>query len=141
MRNDMKALVKAKPEFHKKTFLKDFHRSDRGDKLADAEFCDRWVDGLGDLHRAVRAFDLGHVERRCGVPADDVVRAARMFASARRGSATTSRLPAPRTSSSTIVVSSARSRRTSSRRSSTRRSRSSRTRRARSRPRLGTTTS
>ncbi len=56
--------------------------------LADAEFCDRWVDGLDELHRAVRAFDLDHVERRCGVPADDVVRAARMFASARRGSAT-----------------------------------------------------
>ncbi len=32
-------LVKSKPAFHKKTFLKDFHRSDAGDKLADAEFC------------------------------------------------------------------------------------------------------
>ena len=32
-------LVKAKPGFHKRTFLKDFHRSDAGDPLADAEFC------------------------------------------------------------------------------------------------------
>ena len=32
-------LVKAKPGFHKRTFLKDFHRSDVGDPLADAEFC------------------------------------------------------------------------------------------------------
>ncbi len=56
--------------------------------LGDAEFCDRWVDGIDELHRAVRPFDLDHVERRCGVPADDVVRAARMFATAGRGSAT-----------------------------------------------------
>ena len=32
-------LVKAKPAFHKATFLKDFHRSTAGDPLADAEFC------------------------------------------------------------------------------------------------------
>lgn len=56
--------------------------------LIDHEFCDRWVDGLGELHRAVRGFDLDHVERRCGVSADDVVRAARMFAAGPRGSAT-----------------------------------------------------
>lgn len=56
--------------------------------LIDHEFCDRWVDGLGALHRAVRGFDLTHVEQRAGVVADDVVRAARMFAAGRRGSAT-----------------------------------------------------
>ncbi len=56
--------------------------------LEDAEFCDRWVGGLDELHRALRGFDLGHVAERTGVPADDVVRAARMFAGARRGSAT-----------------------------------------------------
>lgn len=32
-------LVKAKPAFHKATFLKDFHRSTTGDKLEDAAFC------------------------------------------------------------------------------------------------------
>lgn len=56
--------------------------------LADAEFCDRWVDGLDELHRAVRSFDLAHVARRSGVPAEDIVMAARMFASGPRGSAT-----------------------------------------------------
>ena len=56
--------------------------------LEDAEFCDRWVGGLDELHRALRGFDLGHVAERTGVPADDIVRAARMFAGARRGSAT-----------------------------------------------------
>jgi anaerobic selenocysteine-containing dehydrogenase len=55
--------------------------------LADAEFCERWVSGLDDLHRAVRPFDLDHVARRTGVPQDDIVAAARMFAAGRRGSA------------------------------------------------------
>jgi len=54
----------------------------------DHAFCERWVEGVGDLHRAVRAFDLDHVARRTGVPADDIVEAARMFAAGRRGSAT-----------------------------------------------------
>ena len=48
---------------------------------ADAEFCDRWVDGLDELHRALRA--VRPRPRRSGAaacPADDVVRAARMFA-------------------------------------------------------------
>jgi len=54
----------------------------------DHEFCDRWVDGLAELHRAVRGFDLDHVSRRTGVDADDIVRAARMFADGPRGMAT-----------------------------------------------------
>ena len=56
--------------------------------LIDHEFCDRWVDGLETLHRAVRPFDLGHVAQRTGVDADDIVRAARMFAAGPRGMAT-----------------------------------------------------
>jgi anaerobic selenocysteine-containing dehydrogenase len=56
--------------------------------LIDAEFCDRWVDGLGELHAAVSTFDIDHVSERTGVPADDVVAAARLFAGAGRGSAT-----------------------------------------------------
>lgn len=55
--------------------------------LVDAEFCERWVTGLDELHRAVRAFDLDHVSRRTGVPADDIVAAARLFAAGPRGSA------------------------------------------------------
>ncbi|MEO5899947.1 MAG: molybdopterin-dependent oxidoreductase, partial [Ilumatobacteraceae bacterium] len=56
--------------------------------LVDTAFCDRWVDGVGELHRSVRRFDLAHVADRTGVAADDIVLAARMFAAARRGSAT-----------------------------------------------------
>lgn len=56
--------------------------------LVDAEFCDRWVDGVGELHAAVAAFDLDHVAERTGVPVDHIVAAARMFAGAARGSAT-----------------------------------------------------
>ncbi len=56
--------------------------------LVDHEFCDRWVTGLDDLHRCVGAFDLDHVAHRTGVPADDIVTAARMFATGPRGMAT-----------------------------------------------------
>src|SRR5204863_4465074 len=56
--------------------------------LIDHEFCSRWVNGLPELHRAVRQFDLDHVSRRAGVPVDDIVLAARMFAAGPRGSAT-----------------------------------------------------
>jgi anaerobic selenocysteine-containing dehydrogenase len=56
--------------------------------LIDHEFCDRWVDGLAEFHRALRQFDLDHVARRSGVPHDDIVRAARMFAAGPRGMAT-----------------------------------------------------
>lgn len=55
--------------------------------LVDAEFCERWVSGLDELHRAVRRFDLDHVARRTGVPEADIVAAARLFAAGPRGSA------------------------------------------------------
>jgi len=51
----------------------------------DHEFCDEWVGDLGDLMAAVEPYDLDHVSRRCGVPADDIVAAARMFSEGRRG--------------------------------------------------------
>ena len=56
--------------------------------LHDREFCDRWVDGLAELRAAVRPFGLDHVAERVGVPVDDIVAAARMFAAGPRGSAT-----------------------------------------------------
>lgn len=56
--------------------------------LVDRDSCDRWVDGLGELHAGLAAFDLDHVAERTGVPADDIVAAARMFATASRGSGT-----------------------------------------------------
>jgi anaerobic selenocysteine-containing dehydrogenase len=56
--------------------------------LIDHEFCDKWVNGLPELHRSLRTFDLDHVSRRTSVPVDDIVQAARMFAAGKRGSAT-----------------------------------------------------
>jgi anaerobic selenocysteine-containing dehydrogenase len=57
--------------------------------LFDHEFCDRWVADLAELAQAVSTFDLDYVATRCDVPADDIVAAARMFASARKGTSGT----------------------------------------------------
>lgn len=57
--------------------------------LADAEFCARWVDGLEALRAAVARFTPDVVASACGIPAADVVRAARIFGRARKGMATT----------------------------------------------------
>jgi len=53
------------------------------DDLIDHEFCDRWVTGVDELHAAVDAFTPEYVEARAGVPAADVIEAARQFG--RRG--------------------------------------------------------
>ncbi|HKY90451.1 MAG TPA: molybdopterin dinucleotide binding domain-containing protein, partial [Nevskiaceae bacterium] len=50
-------------------------------------FCDRWVANVARLRDATRAFTPEHVARRCGVRAEDVVEAARMFGQARRAMA------------------------------------------------------
>lgn len=55
--------------------------------LFDHEFCEKWVGDLDALAEAVRPFDLDYVARRCDVAADDVAAAARLFASASRGTA------------------------------------------------------
>ncbi|MFM8564323.1 MAG: molybdopterin-dependent oxidoreductase [Acidimicrobiia bacterium] len=57
--------------------------------LYDHEFCEKWVSDLPQLFDAVSAFDLDYVSRRCDVPADDIVAAARMFASASKGTSGT----------------------------------------------------
>ncbi len=57
--------------------------------LFDHEFCDRWVADLAELAQAVSTFDLDYVAKRCDVPADDIVAAARMFASVRKGTSGT----------------------------------------------------
>jgi anaerobic selenocysteine-containing dehydrogenase len=59
-----------------------------GDGLYDAEFVASDVDGLEELRAAVEPFTPEYVERRAGVPAADVVAAAHLFASGRRGSVT-----------------------------------------------------
>ena len=57
--------------------------------LFDHEFCDQWVADLPELADAVSAFTLEYVAQRCDVPADDIVAAARMFASATKGTSGT----------------------------------------------------
>ena len=55
--------------------------------LHDEDFCERWVEPghLDTLTLAVERFTPDYVADRCGVDADDVVAAARMFAQAERG--------------------------------------------------------
>lgn len=59
------------------------------EEVYDREFCTQWVDQLDDLRSAVKPFTTEYVSARCEVDADDVVRAARMFAHGPRGSAGT----------------------------------------------------
>ena len=53
------------------------------DDLLDHEFCERWVTGSDALAAAVDPFTPEYVESRAGVPAEQVIEAARQFA--RRG--------------------------------------------------------
>ena len=55
--------------------------------LFDHAFCESWVGDLDRLAESVRPFDLDYVSTRCDVPADDIVAAARLFATAGRGTA------------------------------------------------------
>jgi len=57
------------------------------ENLYDAEYVARCVSGLDALREALSDFDLDYVERRCGVPQQQIVAAARMFAHARTGAA------------------------------------------------------
>lgn len=59
------------------------------EQLHDRPFCERWVDQLDELRRGVEPFTPDEVARRCGVPADDLIAAARMFAAGPRGAAGT----------------------------------------------------
>lgn len=55
--------------------------------LHDAEFCDQWVEPghLDELRAAVDEFTPAYAAERCGVDADDIVAAARMFAAGPTG--------------------------------------------------------
>ena len=57
--------------------------------LHDVEFCERWVSQLDELAAAVDGFTLDHVAERCGLRADDVLAATRLFAAGPRGVAGT----------------------------------------------------
>lgn len=66
--------------------------------LHDRAFCDRFVDGTDALARAVEPFTVDVVADRAGVPREDLVAAAELFAAGPRGSAGTGTGPnmAPR---------------------------------------------
>jgi anaerobic selenocysteine-containing dehydrogenase len=57
------------------------------EKLYDADYVERCVSGVDELHAAVEDFDLEYVSGRSQVPADLIRRAAEMFATAERGGA------------------------------------------------------
>lgn len=57
--------------------------------LYDHEFCERFVEGLDELRKAVLPFDLESVSAQVGVPAEQIEAAARMFAKGPRGIAGT----------------------------------------------------
>jgi len=57
------------------------------ERLHDARFVDENVRGLEALRAAVEPFTPEYVERRADVPAAELIRAARLFASAKRGCA------------------------------------------------------
>ena len=59
---------------------------DRG--LQDREYVEQYVSGVGELHEAVRDFDLDYASRRAGVPESLIEAAAEMFAMAASGAAT-----------------------------------------------------
>jgi anaerobic selenocysteine-containing dehydrogenase len=58
------------------------------EQLYDREFVAAETHGFAELRAAVAPFTPGRVAARAGVPADQIVAAARMFAQARRGNAT-----------------------------------------------------
>ena len=55
--------------------------------LHDAEFCEQWVEQghVDALRGAVDPYMPDYVAKRCGIDADDLVAAARMFAAGKRG--------------------------------------------------------
>lgn len=55
--------------------------------LHDADFCRAHTQGLDALRQVIAGFTPEYVERRCGVPAERMVAAARLFAAGPRGCA------------------------------------------------------
>lgn len=68
------------------------------EKLHDADFCARWTTGLAELHAALGDYSLAYVAARTGVPAEQIAKAARLFAEGPRGVGTSGTGPsmAPR---------------------------------------------
>ena len=59
------------------------------EQLYDTDFCEEFIDDLSGLRASLEPFDLGYVSRRTDLPSEQIVTAARMFASGPRGAAST----------------------------------------------------
>jgi anaerobic selenocysteine-containing dehydrogenase len=59
------------------------------EELHEAAFCSAWTEGLAELRAAVAPFTLDYGAERCGVPAQQIAEAARLFARGPRGIAST----------------------------------------------------
>jgi len=57
------------------------------ESLYDGDYVEECVSGVAALGEAVADFDLDYVERRAGVPKQNIIAAARLFANARTGAA------------------------------------------------------
>ena len=55
------------------------------EELYDKDFCSNYVEGLDQLKASVEDYTLDYVEKRAGIPADQIVEAARIFAGGNRG--------------------------------------------------------
>lgn len=58
------------------------------EQLYDTEFCAMYVEGLAELEAAVRDFTPAYAAERAGVPAEQILAAARTFAAGPKGAAT-----------------------------------------------------
>jgi len=56
------------------------------EKLLDSDYVRRHTEGLDEVRKAVRTFTPDYVEKLSGIPRDDVVKAARLYAGAQRAS-------------------------------------------------------
>jgi len=74
--------------------------------LYDGDFVQAYVEGMEELRGAVKDFTPEYVERRAGVPASQMIAAARAFANGKRGSATSGTGPsmAPRSNLSEQLI-------------------------------------
>lgn len=56
--------------------------------LEDKEFCAEYVEDLGPVKEAIKDFTLDYVSKRTDVPAEDIAKAAEMFAAGPKGNCT-----------------------------------------------------
>lgn len=67
------------------TLLSTFINIILSEDLHDQEFCAHYVEGLEELKELVKPYTAEYAAERCGVPAEQILEAARTFANAKRG--------------------------------------------------------